>query len=104
MDAPDEMEEAVARVIHDGRSMNATPWVSLSDHECARAVLSVPELDEMFARDARVRELRDNIAAQAAYRSAQWVAHGFAADRREADALWAIVNRLDAALYPEAGK
>ena len=56
MDAPDEMVEAVAQVL--------LPWllpptrVSIDyPLSAARAVLSVPALAEVIARDAKVREM-----------------------------------------------
>ena len=59
MDAPDEMVEAVAQVL--------LPWLipptRVSDNyplSVASAVLSVPALAEVIARDAKAREIVDD--------------------------------------------
>lgn len=62
MDAPDEMVEAVAQELF-ARANHPRHWHNISeDHRetyriDARAVLSVPALAEVFARDAKVREI-----------------------------------------------
>ena len=67
MDAPDEMVEAVAQAFMEAwwaNSLHApTDWDRMSAHarqaylDGARAVLSVPALAEVIARDAKVREI-----------------------------------------------
>ncbi len=62
MSAPDEMVEAVAQAIweHDGPFLlwrQLTEPVKEMSRERARAVLSVPALAEVIARDAKVREI-----------------------------------------------
>ena len=62
MDAPDEMVEAVAQAIRQAdyecqmaesvQQPTSDPWSHI-----ARAVLSVPALAEVIARDAKVREI-----------------------------------------------
>lgn len=87
-DAPDELVEAVAQVL--------LPWLlpptrASIDYplSAARAVLSVPALAEVIARDAKVREIVAN-------------ADGF--DERD-EIIGAAVRKLHIeALYPEAGK
>ena len=83
MDAPDELVEAVAEAIADADTENdsAEFWELYQDQ--ASAVLSVPALAEVIARDAKVREIVD-----------EWYQYG--APRGAA--------RTIAALYPEAGK
>ena len=64
MSAPDEMVEAVAQALweHDGpflRWEQLTEPLKETSRERARAVLSVPALAEVIARDAKVREIAD---------------------------------------------
>ena len=67
MDAPDELVEAVAQAFMEAwwaNSLHApTDWDRMSAHarqaylDGARAVLSMPALAEVIARDAKVREI-----------------------------------------------
>lgn len=63
MDAPDEMVEAVARAARTAflpwaaQLADCKPSVRRSWEEVARAVLSVPALADVIARDAKVREI-----------------------------------------------
>ena len=89
MDAPDEMVEAVAQAEweHDGpflRWEQLTEPLKETSRERARAVLSVPALAEVFARDAQVREIVQSMRTATV----------------QGD-VWAVVGRL-AALYPES--
>ena len=101
MDAPDEMVEAVARAARTAflpwaaQLADCKPSVRRSWEEVARAVLSVPALAEVIARDAKVRAEVDETRArcereQLGHDGTMWEA---------ADLGVAI-----AALYPEAGK
>ena len=98
MDAPDELVEAVARAIweHDGPFLlwrQLTEPVKEMSRERARAVLSVPALAEVIARDVKVREI-----------VAEWRALANTPPNVDiAGAINGHVNAL-AALYPEAGK
>ena len=97
MSAPDEMVEAVAQALDDAAgaiALNLYPS-ELASTTLARAVLSVPALAEVIARDAKVRAEVDETRArcereQLGHDGTMWEA---------ADLGVAI-----AALYPEAGK
>lgn len=97
MSAPDEMVEAVAQALweHDGpflRWEQLTEPLKETSRERARAVLSVPALAEVIARDAKVREIVAEFFAPEPHRSA-------GKPMRANNAFHDI-----AALYPEAGK
>lgn len=88
MDAPDELVEAARNAAY-----KATLGVPMSQIDPAvRAVLSVPALAEVIARDAKVREIVEQARATYSYETDAW-------GRTHLDAYDAI-----AALYPEAGK
>lgn len=99
MSAPDdELVEAVAEVLWEGHSKPFIRWADLSEplremqYEQARAVLSVPALAEVIARDAKVRGIVTEFFAPEPHRSA-------GKPMRANNAFHDI-----AALYPEAGK
>jgi len=85
MDAPDEMVEAVAQAAHDAECGEPETCTMTLEHyrDQARAVLSVPALAEVFARDAQVREIVQSMRTATV----------------QGD-VWAVVGRLSA-LYPE---
>ena len=105
MDAPDELVEAVAQAFMEAwwaNSLHApTDWDRMSAHarqaylDGARAVLSMPALAEVIARDAKVREIVDEAKANADAANTDFLVRWSKAARR-----WAAV----VALYSKGAK
>ena len=114
MDAPDELVEAVAQAIHGGDWDRVFECGRDAWRESARAVLSVPALAEVIARDAKVLEIApDAVWLAKLARSGSWPGGMAQAVETAAsrvirmlgtDSDRAAQESVTAALYPEAGK